>query len=46
VVQDLIQAAVRASGGRLDDDATAMCFDWHGGPRRDRETDGGADVSR
>jgi serine phosphatase RsbU (regulator of sigma subunit) len=45
VVQQLIQAAVDASGGRLADDATALCFDWHGGAPRDRETDAGADVS-
>ena len=42
--QHLIQAAVQASGGHLEDDATAMCFDWHGGPQRARETVGGADV--
>jgi serine phosphatase RsbU (regulator of sigma subunit) len=43
-VQHLIQAAVRASGGRLLDDATAMCFDWHGGPSGDRTTEAGADL--
>ena len=42
-VQQLIRAAVDASGGNLEDDATALCFDWHGGPPRDRETDAGAD---
>jgi serine phosphatase RsbU (regulator of sigma subunit) len=45
-VQRLIRAAVRAAGGELADDATAMCFDWHGGPRRPRVTDSGADVPR
>jgi serine phosphatase RsbU (regulator of sigma subunit) len=35
-VQDLTQAALRASGGQLRDDATALCLDWHGGPPRDR----------
>jgi serine phosphatase RsbU (regulator of sigma subunit) len=30
-VQQLIQAAVRASGGHIEDDATALCLDWHGG---------------
>ena len=44
-VQHLIQGAVRASGGHLEDDATAMCFDWHGGPPRERETLDGANVS-
>jgi serine phosphatase RsbU (regulator of sigma subunit) len=43
-VQHLIQGAVRASGGELEDDATAMCFDWHGGLPRERESDAGADI--
>jgi len=43
-VQRLIQAAVRASGGELADDATAMCLDWFGGPRRDRDQNAGANV--
>ncbi len=44
-VQHLIQGAVRASGGELEDDATAMCFDWHGGPPRERDADAGANVT-
>lgn len=44
-VQRLIRAAVRANGGELEDDATALCLDWHGGPRRDREQLDGADVA-
>ena len=44
-VQQLIRAAVKASGGTLEDDATALCFDWHGGPRRDRTSDSGADTT-
>ena len=32
-VQNLTQAIFDASGGQLNDDATAMCLDWHGGPR-------------
>jgi serine phosphatase RsbU (regulator of sigma subunit) len=43
-VQRLIQAAVQASGGALRDDATTLCLDWHGGPRRDRRTRAGADL--
>ena len=43
-VQLLIRAAVEASGGRLDDDATALCLDWHGGPPRPRDAAAGADV--
>jgi serine phosphatase RsbU (regulator of sigma subunit) len=42
-VQDLTQAVLQASGGRLRDDATALCLDWHGGPPRDRDTASGAD---
>jgi serine phosphatase RsbU (regulator of sigma subunit) len=45
-VQHIIQAAMRASGDELGDDATALCLDWHGGPRRERETSGGADLPR
>ena len=41
-VQHLIQAASAASGGRLEDDGTALCLDWYGGPPRDREADAGA----
>jgi hypothetical protein len=26
----------------LNDDATAMCLDWHGGPARDRMTSSGS----
>ena len=44
-VQQLIRAAVTASGGRLEDDATALCFDWHGGGPGDRVTVAGADVA-
>jgi serine phosphatase RsbU (regulator of sigma subunit) len=41
-VQHLIQAILSATGGALNDDATALCLDWHGGPRRARTTDSGA----
>ena len=44
-VQNLIRAAVESSGGKLEDDATALCFDWHGGGPGDRVTVAGADVS-
>ncbi len=30
--------------GRLMDDATILCLDWHGGERRDRDTRAGANV--
>jgi serine phosphatase RsbU (regulator of sigma subunit) len=42
-VQHLTQAVLEATGGRLVDDATALCLDWHGGPPRDRDTASGAD---
>ena len=41
-VQHLIQAILEATGGALNDDATALCLDWHGGPKRERDTDSGA----
>jgi serine phosphatase RsbU (regulator of sigma subunit) len=41
-VQQLNHAVLTAVGGKLTDDATAMCVDWHGGPPRERETDSGA----
>ena len=44
-VQHVIQAAMRASGDELGDDATALCLDWHGGPQRERRTDAGADLA-
>ena len=42
-VQHLIRAILEATGGALDDDATALCLDWHGGITGDRTTDSGAD---
>jgi hypothetical protein len=33
-VQHLSKAVIEATGGRLEDDATAMCLDWHGGAKR------------
>jgi len=44
-VQQVIQAAMRASGDELGDDATALCLDWHGGSPRQRETDSGANLT-
>lgn len=43
-VQQLTQAALKASGGELRDDATVLCLDWHGGPPRDRDASAGANV--
>jgi hypothetical protein len=42
-VQELTRAVVTACGGELRDDATVLCFDWHGGPPRDRDSSAGAD---
>ena len=42
-VQHVVLALLHAADGRLRDDATAMCVDWHGGPPRERDTDSGAD---
>jgi serine phosphatase RsbU (regulator of sigma subunit) len=41
-VQHLVGAVLHATDGELADDATVMCFDWHGGPTRHRTTDSGA----
>lgn len=42
-VQALTQAVVEACGGKLRDDATALCLDWHGGPTGERDASSGAD---
>jgi serine phosphatase RsbU (regulator of sigma subunit) len=42
-VQELTRAVVEACGGGLADDATVLCFDWHGGPPRQRDSAAGAD---
>jgi serine phosphatase RsbU (regulator of sigma subunit) len=41
-VQQLIRALLEVTGGDLKDDATVLCLDWHGGPPRQRTSDGGA----
>ena len=42
-VQELTRAVVTACGGELRDDATVLCFDWHGGPPRERDSSSGTD---
>jgi serine phosphatase RsbU (regulator of sigma subunit) len=42
-VQQLIKAVLKRTGGRLKDDASVMCLDWHGGPPRSRISHSGAD---
>jgi serine phosphatase RsbU (regulator of sigma subunit) len=41
-VQHLTRAVLQATDGDLEDDATVMCLDWHGGQPRERSTDAGA----
>src|SRR5215210_2040575 len=41
-VQQLVQAVFEATDGELNDDATVMCLDWHGGRPRERTTASGA----
>ena len=41
-VQHLTRVVLEAAGGELEDDAAAVCLDWHGGPPRGRTTDAGA----
>jgi serine phosphatase RsbU (regulator of sigma subunit) len=46
VVHALGTAVMRATGGKLRDDATVVCLDWYGGPPRPRESDSGASRER
>ena len=43
-VQHVVLALLAATDGKLKDDATAMCVDWHGAPSRDRASAGGSNV--
>ena len=43
-VQHVVHALLELTGGALEDDASVLCLDWHGGPPRDRETVGGANA--
>ena len=42
-IQHLTHAVLDAVGGKLRDDATSLCFDWHGGDQGDRVTHAGAE---
>jgi serine phosphatase RsbU (regulator of sigma subunit) len=46
LVHELGSAVLHATGGDLRDDATMVCLDWYGGPRRERITEQGADPDR
>lgn len=41
----LVAEVLRAHGGRLQDDATVMCLDWHGTHQDKRSADAGADLT-
>jgi serine phosphatase RsbU (regulator of sigma subunit) len=45
-VQELTRAVVESCGGKLLDDATVLCVDWHGGPARPRDASAGADRAK
>lgn len=40
----LTSAVLDAAGGRLEDDATVMCLDWHGPQHTQRHVSSGADT--
>ncbi|MFD4144576.1 PP2C family protein-serine/threonine phosphatase [Streptomyces sp. NPDC058572] len=42
----LTSSVLDAAGGRLKDDATAMCLDWHGPQQTQRHVSSGADTQR
>ena len=42
-IQFLTHAVLDAVDGDLRDDATSLCFDWHGGPQGDRISHAGAE---
>jgi len=46
VVRLLADSVLRATGHGLEDDATVMVLDWHGGGRGQRRTNHGADQTR
>ncbi len=45
VVQQLATSILRATGGKLRDDATTLCVDWYG-PEGRREATAGASIAR
>jgi serine phosphatase RsbU (regulator of sigma subunit) len=45
-VRALADRVLRATSNRLNDDATVLCLDWHGGHGRDRDSHHGADRER
>ena len=45
-VRGLADSVLRATGHDLEDDATVMLLEWHGGHERERSTEAGADPIR
>jgi serine phosphatase RsbU (regulator of sigma subunit) len=45
-VRELADRVLEATGNQLNDDATLLCLDWHGGHRRDRDSHHGAEQKR
>jgi hypothetical protein len=45
-VRALADRVLEATDHTLNDDATVLCLDWHGGHGRDRQSVYGADPSR
>ena len=45
-VRALADRVLQQTGNNLDDDATVLCLDWHGGHGRDRDTHHGAEQDR
>jgi serine phosphatase RsbU (regulator of sigma subunit) len=45
-VRALADRLLQETGNRLEDDATVLCLDWHGGHGRDRNSHHGAEQGR
>ena len=45
-VRALADRVLQATGNKLNDDATVLCLDWHGGHGRDRDSHHGAEQRR
>ena len=45
-VRAMADRLLQETGGELEDDATVLCLDWHGGHGRDRDSHRGAEQNR
>jgi serine phosphatase RsbU (regulator of sigma subunit) len=43
-VQHIVHELLELTGGKLKDDASVLCLDWHGGPPRNRATAAGSNA--